>query len=62
QTRFFERVSDTEIFTTDAFEIWDVYASELSWEPPPGIVAAAPVGSDFVATTDGAVLTLTKWR
>jgi hypothetical protein len=62
ETRYFERVSDTEIFTHDTFTIWDVYGGEELWQAPDGTIAAAAVGTDFVVTTDGAVLTLTKWR
>jgi hypothetical protein len=62
ETRYFERVSDTEIFASDTLAIWDVYAGEILWQAPAETVAAAPVGTEFVATTDGAVLTLSKWR
>lgn len=62
ETRWFERVSDTEIFASDAFAIWDVYSGEQLWQAPASTVSAAAVGSDFVVSTDGAVLTLTRWR
>lgn len=57
----FERISATELFVDDPPRVFDAYSGEVLWEGAPAELAA-PVGLNFIVTSDGGELLLHRWR